>query len=474
MQPLPFELPEPLVGLPTEVVVVSAAVVVLAIVLTFAVVRIRRRQRHAALEERFAGEYERTVISSGSRRRAEAELRRRIELRRTYTVNPLGPGDRATFRTRVKDLESGFVDGPETAAAAALDLIVEIATTRGYPDTEVERCLDDLSVDHPQFVADLRRELDSGGSTSATERHRRVVVRARVLIERLLSDGEAGDEPASWSLIREILDDRRFHVVFQPIHSLDDGRTYALEALTRFDDRPHRPPHVWFQQAAAVGLGADLELAAIRMALEDAASVPDDIAISVNVAPATINDERLQDVLDRYPHKTVILEVTEHAIVEDYESIMVSLQRLRSPRVRLAVDDTGAGVSSLRHIIELTPDVIKLDRSLTQDVLADPVRQALASSLVHFAHRIDAQLIAEKVETSSDLAGWQDLGAHAAQGNLLSPPSSLPAPTTCEKVIPRPRAFGATPTHDEPRHVEPRRAEVGGEAATERSVRHTP
>jgi EAL domain-containing protein (putative c-di-GMP-specific phosphodiesterase class I) len=439
---LPIDLPPDILGVPIDVALVGAAVLILGAVIALAIIRVRRRRRHAALEERFAGEYERTVISSGSHRRAEADLRQRIEHRRSYEVRPLGPDDRASFRSRLRDLEAAFVDAPEGTTAAALDLVVEVATARGYPDADLERCLDDVSVDQPQFVADLRRELAEHGSTSSTERHRRVVVRARVLVDRLVSDGEGSDEPASWGLVREILDDRRFHVVFQPIHSLDDGRTIAAEALARFDVTPHRPPHVWFQHAAAVGLGADLELAVIAAAFDEAAKIPNDIAISVNVSPETLGDERLRDLFDRHPEKQVVLEITEHAIVEDYESVTRSLARLRSPQVRVAVDDTGAGISSLRHIVQLQPDVIKLDHSLAQNVLADPIRQALASSLVHFAHRIDALLIAEGIETAADLAGWQDLGAHAIQGDLFSPPRSLPIDTTSPRIVPRPHAFG--------------------------------
>ncbi len=94
--------------------------------------------------------------------------------------------------------------------------------------------------------------------------------------------------------------------------------------------------------------------------------------------------------------------------------------------MRIAVDDAGAGFASLRHIVRLSPDIIKLDISLTQHIREDPVLRALAAALVQFAHQTGTELIAEGIETTADLAAWQDLGAHAAQGYLLARPAGLP------------------------------------------------
>lgn len=436
-----IQLPTFLAELPGEVLLAICALILLAVVLLVSILWSRRRRRHAQLEERFGGEYERTLVSSGSLRRAETELQERMQERRTYEVRPLDHRERTTFRTRLRDLETGFLDTPDRSTDAAMDLVYTIAHSRGYPNSEPERCLDALSVDHPQFVADLRRELARAGTTSATERRRRVVLRARTLIERLLSDGQDRDEPASWTEVKAIIDERRFHPVFQPIFSLDDGRARSFEALTRFDVEPPRSPDEWFQQAAAVGLGTDLELAVIEVALDAARSLPADVAVSLNTSPQTLGDARLERLITLHDDREFILEVTEHALVHDYEGMTEAIERLRQRGARLAVDDTGAGISSLRHIVQLTPDMIKLDRSLTQDVLADPVRQALASSLIHFAQRIDAEFVVEGVETPQDLAAWQDLGAHGAQGNLLAAAQELPAPVACEVIVPRPRVF---------------------------------
>lgn len=238
----------------------------------------------------------------------------------------------------------------------------------------------------------------------------------------------ADSDDAGWELqIRRTLDQGAFRVVFQPIYALDDGRLLAVEALTRFDTEPVHPPDVWFTRAATAGLGVELELAAIKTALEASSALPAEVALSFNASPATLADERLLNLLDWHTGRLLIAEVTEHAVIDDYHHLDACLVALRSRGVKLAVDDAGAGFASLRHIVRLQPEYIKLDPSLTQDLGNDPVRRPLADCLVQFAHRTSSSIIVEGIETAGDLATWQDLGAHAAQGYLLGRPAPLPA-----------------------------------------------
>jgi EAL domain-containing protein (putative c-di-GMP-specific phosphodiesterase class I) len=93
--------------------------------------------------------------------------------------------------------------------------------------------------------------------------------------------------------------------------------------------------------------------------------------------------------------------------------------------MRVAVDDAGAGYSTLRHILDLRPDVIKLDMSLTRDIDSDPARRALAAALISFAHQTGSHIVAEGVETRGELEQLRKLGAEMAQGYLLGRPASL-------------------------------------------------
>lgn len=227
-------------------------------------------------------------------------------------------------------------------------------------------------------------------------------------------------------LVADILTARRFHPVYQPIYSLTDGSLLAVEALTRFDAEPSRTPDIWFAAAAEVGLGVDLEIAAIEEALAGVADLDPSITLSVNASPATLADPRLLDLVRVGTGRAITVEVTEHAVIEDYHLLKSHLAALRREGVLIAVDDAGAGVASMQHIVQLTPEVIKLDISLTQHVGSSPFRRALAGALIDFAHGSGALLVVEGIEEEADLEIWTALGAHAVQGYLVGRPGPLP------------------------------------------------
>ena len=264
-----------------------------------------------------------------------------------------------------------------------------------------------------------------------------LTVRLAAELDPSLPD-EAG--PADVAVLREVLDGELFTLVFQPIYDLDDGRLLAVEALTRFPDvGPVQSPATWFTQAAEVGLGVDLELATARSAMAATADLPGRVALTLNASPACVMDPRLGQLLKQHAGRHLVVELTEHAVVDDYGALRTALDRLRAGGVRVAVDDAGAGFASLQHIVRLAPDIIKLDISLTQHVRDDPVRRALAAALVQFAEQTGTQLVAEGVETPADLAIWQNIGAHAAQGYLLGHPAPVPIPLgPCPGLVRRP------------------------------------
>lgn len=268
----------------------------------------------------------------------------------------------------------------------------------------------------------------------------------RTLIQRL--NGELLHEvPGHDSLegavqrIAEVIEGRHIDPVFQPIYELDTGHLVAIEALARFPERADgRGPDAWFTEAARLGMHANLEIAAAFAAVRACHSLPESVAVSINLSPATLTDPRLDTLLARFAGRRLVLELTEHTVVDDYVELLAVLGRLRGPRVDIAVDDAGAGFASLRHVLRLDPDIVKLDRSLTQDVRGDRVRHAMGSALVQFGHRTDTFVVVEGIETYADLTAWRDMGADAAQGHLLGRPG--PPPTTTD---PWPGISGWTP-----------------------------
>ncbi len=250
-------------------------------------------------------------------------------------------------------------------------------------------------------------------------------VLAEILADQLDREQLEGEKrKLEWSRIRAILDSDHMDIEFQPIFDLLDCRIVSLEALARFWTEPMRPPSAWFAEATEVGLGIELELAAIRAALQRLDDFPADVAIALNVSPATALDPRfcklLLDVAER-----VVIEITEHAQVDDYDALSEALAPLRERGAQLAIDDVGAGFANLRHILRLAPDIVKLDLSLTQEIARDPAREALASSLVGFAGGVGASIVAEGISSDEDLALLRTLGVAYGQGFHLARPSSL-------------------------------------------------
>lgn len=211
-------------------------------------------------------------------------------------------------------------------------------------------------------------------------------------------------------------------MVFQPITDLASDVVVGVEALARFASEPRRPPNEWFAEATDVGLGADLELAAVRSALSWMDRFSPEVFVSVNVSPLTVLVPEFTDLLARAPLARIVLELTEHHRIDSYEPLVEVLDGLRRRGVRIAVDDAGAGYAGLQHILRLRPDVLKLDLDLIRGIDNDPARRALASASVRFAADIGSMIIAEGVETIEELDTIRSLGVPCAQGYLLGRP----------------------------------------------------
>ncbi|BBK37893.1 hypothetical protein STAQ_29710 [Allostella sp. ATCC 35155] len=228
------------------------------------------------------------------------------------------------------------------------------------------------------------------------------------------------------AVIEEVIQDRRFEMVYQPIVDLVGMETVAYEALCRFAPQPYRSPDQWFQDATIVGLGVELELLVVEAAVADLAVLPDGMSLSINVSAATAVSGGLAAALGTRSLNRIILELTEHDRVEDYGLLQSNLAMLRSAGLRLAVDDAGAGYSGLQHLVRIAPDVIKMDMSLTRGIDRDPARRALASAMIFYGRETGSILLAEGIETEAELAMLRRLGFTRGQGYLLGRPARPP------------------------------------------------
>ncbi|MGV3490959.1 MAG: sensor domain-containing phosphodiesterase [Devosia sp.] len=211
-------------------------------------------------------------------------------------------------------------------------------------------------------------------------------------------------------------------IVFQPICRLDDGVITGVEALSRFDYEPRRSPDQWFGDAADVGLDEMLELTAIRQGIRAASTLPPHMTLNVNASPRVIASGGLPDAVAGIDPHRLIIEVTEHSIIEDYHRLIDAIAPLRAQGIRVAIDDAGAGYASLRHVLMLRPDVIKFDISITRGVDTDPMRLAMAAALAEFGRHTGTAIVAEGVETMSELQVLRSLGIERGQGYYFSRP----------------------------------------------------
>jgi EAL domain-containing protein (putative c-di-GMP-specific phosphodiesterase class I) len=225
--------------------------------------------------------------------------------------------------------------------------------------------------------------------------------------------------------LQAILDRREFHSVFQPIVAVDTREVVGYEALTRFADGTR--PDLRFAEATRAEIGPAYELAAIGVALEGLDRLPPGF-LSINVSPRTLIDrsDELRSLLRAAAARTVIVELTEHVMIEDYGTLRAALGSL-GDHVLVAVDDAGAGFASMRHILELRPAFAKLDMSLVRGIDQDDLRQGLAAGLNYFSLRTRFRLIAEGVETQAEADTLQRLGIELAQGYLYGRPEPLAA-----------------------------------------------
>ncbi len=229
--------------------------------------------------------------------------------------------------------------------------------------------------------------------------------------------------------VDEILAGEGLTILFQPVVDLREGTIVGAEALSRFRGDPPNPPNPpdhWFLEAGEVGRTVELELYAIAMATCQFDKFPADTFLSINASAETLLSPDLDDVLADVPGWRLVVELTEHQPIRDYDMVGRAVEALRDRGIRLAVDDTGAGYASLHHILRLGPDIIKLDRALITGIDTDPVRRSMVTSLVHFGAETGTQLIGEGIETEQELQVLRALGLGHGQGFLLARPAPLP------------------------------------------------
>jgi EAL domain-containing protein (putative c-di-GMP-specific phosphodiesterase class I) len=338
--------------------------------------------------------------------RVDVEACRRHHVRSLLCV-PLQRDGRAVGVLAVNAPEPNVFDDEDVLTLTQLASFITVAISSAFELYRVSAELVTLGLDprtghagHAESVAEryVMSVLSPGGETALD---------ARARIEPILLDPDL------------------LSIVVQPVVDLATGEVTAVEALARFAAEPSRPPDAWFADAHRCGLGTALEILAVRQAIAALAHLPEHLTMGINVGPLAIRSPLFVEALDDAPRHRLILELTEHTAVDDYGELLATIGSLRRSGLRVAIDDTGSGYSSLAHILRIGPEFIKIDRTLTSGVDVDPVRRALALALVTFAADTGAQIVAEGIETVEELGELRRLGVSYGQGYHLGRPGTI-------------------------------------------------
>jgi EAL domain-containing protein (putative c-di-GMP-specific phosphodiesterase class I) len=323
---------------------------------------------------------------------------------------PLGPKRALQMRAQASAGAWVYSPGPDSSAEEGLPLGEAFAPMR-WDDRIVgvvsmgTRCLEDADRLHQR----LPTVTEFGVVSSA-------------LLGPMLTDHWRLDDIRCQ--LNAIIAEHAFTPVFQAVVSLQTREIVGFEALTRFSDGTR--PDQRFIEADTAGMSVKLEMACLKEQIEAASWLPPGVWVSLNVSPTLASAVvPLISALER-AERDVVLEITEHVEIADYRQLVSALELVRT-RVRLAVDDAGAGYAGLRHILELRPQFVKLDLSLVRHVDTDPARQAMCAGMAHFARNAGCELIAEGIETEGELNELIRLGISLGQGYLFGKPGPVAA-----------------------------------------------
>lgn len=347
-------------------------------------------------------------------------------------------GDRQEFSAHAGDAASFGVD---PARGLPIDVTYCNRMVRGdlpnvIPDSSRDARVRDLPATHsarigayigvPLRLSDgtLYGSFCCASHTAQPDLSQRDVKFMEVLAELMVAELETEyRQEQVRSKVLEVIEHRRLEVALQPVVSLVDGSRIGVEALARFPTDVGTPATM-FPAATASGLAVELELLAARRALDAIPAVEVDEFLSVNMSPESLREGiRLVERAPSINPLQLVFEITEHQAVDQYDDLRDDLKRLHRMGIRVAIDDAGAGYASMYHIVQLEPDIIKVDRELVDGIAGDPVRRSVIRGFVGLARDIGATVIGEGVEQWLDLLVLRELGVDAAQGYLIGRPT---------------------------------------------------
>lgn len=324
-----------------------------------------------------------------------------------------------------------FLEGPRRSA--------------GFTPRELEQVVDRMWLALAPRILSLLRPFDLHAKarlgyalvlSNVMVQPERLIYRGIEEARRMAVDYERRMSTRAREILRDILVNRQLRMVFQPVVEITSADVRGYEALVRGPAQSgFGTPATLFELAGNANLTGELVRACFECAFDSVYEMPLDSSLFLNVTPALLHDEHFRRRVlapdgRGVPPGRIVLELSEHVAVRNYDFLARSLREAREAGVRLAIDDMGVGYSNLNHLLRLQPDYLKLDISLIRDVHNDAAKRALIGSMVVAAQAVGAHVIAEGIEQEAEREALIALGVPLAQGFLFGYPSpefALPA-----------------------------------------------
>jgi EAL domain-containing protein (putative c-di-GMP-specific phosphodiesterase class I)/DNA-binding response OmpR family regulator len=230
-----------------------------------------------------------------------------------------------------------------------------------------------------------------------------------------------------------VISESQLTCVYQPIVSLGDYRVMGFEILARgpLQSELHRPDAL-FEVARAENRVSELDRLCRLMAARGSATLPKEYLRFINTefidllsrSGGTIAVQEFVDATPEELRGQTVIEITENTVIDDFAHMRHVVDRLREEGFRIAIDDAGAGYAGLQTMVEIEPDFIKLDMSLTRNLDRSLVKQKLVGTMRDFCQQAEIALVAEGIETQAQLDVLLALGITYGQGFLFAHPGS--------------------------------------------------
>ena len=232
------------------------------------------------------------------------------------------------------------------------------------------------------------------------------------------------DDQLESAVVTALADPAQPRLVYQPIVDLRSGAVLGFETLSRFCSPLSATPDRWFAAARRLGIGARLEADVLAQGIARLPDLPDGTFLTVNLDPRLVTAPEIQELLTGSGRlDRLVIELSERTVASDLRRMIACLDHARDAGAIVAMDDTGAGYSSLERLLTIRPGIVKLDRALVTGLDRDVIRRSLVTMVVDFVDRIGASVLAQGLEAPEELLTCRELGVPLGQGWLLGRPT---------------------------------------------------